>query len=80
VAFIRSLHRTLQKRNPARDPNRARMLQRMCTHLEALPTFGEGRLAFPAALRWPLGTAFAEDASRGRLSLPAPPASRSHAP
>lgn len=64
LAFIRALHATLRERNPSPDQNRAAMLQRLCGRLEALPSFGEGRVGLPADLRPRLRDSFAEDAAR----------------
>jgi hypothetical protein len=78
LALIRELHGALRVRNPAQDPARAAILQRLCTQLEALPAFGEGRTGLPMDLRPKLRDAFAEDAARcdremfgGRVLAPA---------
>ncbi len=64
LALLRSLHTKLRSRNPAPSPERSQLLQRLCSNLEVLPSFGEGRIGLPDTLRSKLNEIFAEDAQR----------------
>lgn len=64
LALLRELQTKLRTRNPAPSPERSQILQRLCGQLEALPSFGEGRISLPTALRPKLHDAFAQDAAR----------------
>lgn len=64
LALLRELQSRLRTRNPAPSPERSKVLQRLSGQLEALPSFGDGRISLPNALRPKLYEAFAEDAAR----------------
>lgn len=64
LELLRALHTALHMRNPARDPSRAAILQRLTAQLEQTPSFGEGRRGLPMALRPRIRDSYAPDAAR----------------